>query len=224
MDRYEEGSLPDDEGNLDEYSFFIRISPEKRVLVNPEAVNNVLFGTPFSDTLAGSVSSDTNGVLKAKFDEFEAAGINVTTSYQTYNAKQDRKVLRTKKQITLAAMNKYMKLIKDNNLGSEKEAQIFFYILFNRLLMPSSDSNLTATNILCGDLEKIETINWSKVICKHLKEGIIKRREKKSDSVAWGCTIVLAVSSLKEFLLRTINFMFNRLCSLDMLPGYFNRG
>jgi len=72
-----------------------------------------------------------------------------------------------------------MQWIKDNNKGSEKEAQVFFYILFNRLLMPSSDSNLTGENILCGDLEKIGTINWSKVICKHLKEGIIKRRERK---------------------------------------------
>jgi hypothetical protein len=229
MDRYDEGSLPDDEGILDEYSFFIRISPEKRVLVNPQAVNNVL-GTPFNDNLADSVSGDKSGVLKAIFDEFEAAGINVKTTTRKFNERLNAWQSKVKKQISLKALKEYMQWIKDNNKGSEKEAQVFFYILFNRLLMPSFDPNLTGENILCGDLQKIETINWSKVICKHLKEGIIKRRERKKKvgvkmaSVAWGCTFVLAVSSLKEFLLRTINFMFNRLCSLDMLPGYFNHG
>jgi hypothetical protein len=98
--------------------------------------------------------------------------------------------------------------IRVNNQNREKEAEVFLYILFNKLLMPTSDSNLTGENVLCGALDKITTINWSKVICKALKQGIIKRRERKekkphvkTDSIAWGCTYVLAVSSLKEFLL-----------------------
>ncbi|CAD6207315.1 unnamed protein product [Miscanthus lutarioriparius] len=179
------------------------ISPEKYVLVNPEAVNNVL-GTPFNDNLADSVSGDKSGVLKAMFDEFEAAGIKVDYVTRKFNKRLNEFQTKVKKQISLEALKQYMQWIKDNNKGSEKEAQVFFYILFNRLLMPSSDSNLTGKNILCGDLEKIGTINWSKVICKHLKEGVIKRRERKkkvglkSESIAWGCTFVLADKKGKE--------------------------
>jgi len=125
-----------------EYSFFIRIIPEKYVLVNPEAVNNVL-GTPFNDNLADSVSGDKSGALKAMFDEFEAAGIKVDYVTQKFNERLNEFQTKVKKQISLEALKQYMQWIKDNNKGSEKEAQVFFYILFNHLLMPSSDSNLS---------------------------------------------------------------------------------
>jgi len=79
-----------------EYSFFIRIIPEKYVLVNPEAVNNVL-GTPFNDNLADSVSGDKSGALKAMFDEFEAAGIKVDYVTQKFNERLNEFQTKVKK-------------------------------------------------------------------------------------------------------------------------------
>jgi hypothetical protein len=85
MDRYDEGSLPDDENSLtDEYSFFLRVSPEKYVLVNPEAVHKVL-GTSFATDLADSVSGNKCAALQAMFTEVKAAGFDVEYNTRRYN-------------------------------------------------------------------------------------------------------------------------------------------
>ena len=85
MDRYDEGSLPDDENSLtDEYSFFLRVSPEKYVLVNPEAVHKVL-GTSFATDLADSVSGNKCAALQAMFTEVKAAGFDVECNTRRYN-------------------------------------------------------------------------------------------------------------------------------------------
>lgn len=171
----------------DEYSFLIHIKPGKVVRFTPESIYRII-KAPFGGTLNDEVTGDSNAELRKLCDEMENAGFQV--KFETTVNKGGELKRKAVRKVTRKNLERYCKYVKETLEDPEKEAQCFFYLLFSRFLLPSTDNNITGYSILCSDLAKTDSIDWCKVIFKNVKEGVIKRKqrevkENKSDSVSW---------------------------------------